>query len=121
MCTDVIELPCVEECCPLAQLLRVVAFECRSPSVVTQEIDVSLSGEIKAEAIAADQRACGGGRQVKSTNRAAQNQWSARGRASAHCPPRKAEAGCRHMGWLGKLFTGDFVIMTGDFVIMVRV
>jgi hypothetical protein len=68
MGTDVIEMLCVEECCPLPQLLRVVAFECRSPSLVTQDIDVSLTGEIKAAAIAADQRACGGGRQVSRQN-----------------------------------------------------
>jgi len=46
------------------QLLRIVAFESRSPSLVTQEIYVSLTGEIKAVAIAADQRACGGVRQA---------------------------------------------------------
>jgi hypothetical protein len=48
---------------------------------------------------------------------------AALGRASAHRPPRKAEAGCSAHGMArdAELFTEDFVIMAGDFVIMVRV
>jgi hypothetical protein len=55
---DVIEMACVEECCPMPQLLLAVATRTRLASPTAQEIDVTLTSEIEAVTSAADKCAC---------------------------------------------------------------
>ena len=51
-------------------------------------------GEVKAVAIAADQRACAVVVRLVGKSGSSETSGRPRGRASAHRPPRKAEAGC---------------------------
>ena len=58
---DIFEMPCVEECCPMPQLLRAVATHSRLATPAAYEIDVALTGQIEAVTIAADECAGRGG------------------------------------------------------------
>jgi hypothetical protein len=51
-----VKMACIEEFRPVSQLGRVVAARSRTASPISQEIDVSLSGEIETVPIPADER-----------------------------------------------------------------
>jgi hypothetical protein len=51
-----VKMACIEEFRPVSQLGRVVAARSRTASPMSQEIDVSLSGEIETVPIPADER-----------------------------------------------------------------
>ena len=55
--SDSVKVACVEEYRPMPQLRRAVAARSRTASPTSQEIDVTLSGEIEAVFVPADERA----------------------------------------------------------------